>query len=69
MTKQEAIGIFGSGAALGRALGLTRGAISFWPEELDQGRADRVRGAALRLGLDLRKPAQDAVPSLHTEVS
>ncbi|RSE84339.1 Cro/CI family transcriptional regulator [Achromobacter denitrificans] len=50
MTKQEAIRAFGSGAALARALGLTRGAISQWPMQLDQTRADRVSGAALRLG-------------------
>lgn len=50
MTKQEAIQAFGSGAALARALGLTRGAISQWPPQLDQTRADRVSGAALRLG-------------------
>ncbi|MNX76006.1 hypothetical protein D3C86_1074980 [compost metagenome] len=50
MTKQEAIRAFGSGAALARALGLTRSAISQWPLQLDQTRADRVSGAALRLG-------------------
>ncbi|MEG6526274.1 Cro/CI family transcriptional regulator [Bordetella bronchiseptica] len=50
MTKQEAIRAFGSGAALARALGLTRGAISQWPDVLDQRRADTVSGAALRLG-------------------
>lgn len=50
MTKQDAIKAFGSGAALARALGITRGAVSLWPTELDQARIDRVRGAALRLG-------------------
>jgi len=41
MTKQEAIRAFGSGAALARALGLTRGAISQWPDVLDQRRGRR----------------------------
>lgn len=50
MTKQEAIEMFGTGAALARALGITRGAISLWPSVLDQARIDRVRGAAMRLG-------------------
>ncbi len=32
MTKQEAIKFYGSGAALARALGLTRQAVSLWPD-------------------------------------
>ncbi|MFY2857482.1 Cro/CI family transcriptional regulator [Achromobacter xylosoxidans] len=58
MTKQDAIKAFGSGAALGRALGITRGAVSLWPTELDQARIDRVRGAALRLGKQVPSEAQ-----------
>lgn len=51
LTKQQAIEIFGSsGAELGRALGLSRGRISQWPEQLDQDQTDRVIGAAFRLG-------------------
>jgi len=53
MTKQEAIEMFGTGAALARALGITRGAISLWPSVLYQARIDRVRGAAMRLGKSL----------------
>lgn len=53
MTKQEAIEMFGTGAALARALGIARGAISLWPSVLDQARIDRVRGAAMRLGKSL----------------
>ncbi|MFE0784077.1 helix-turn-helix domain-containing protein [Serratia bockelmannii] len=60
MMKEDAVKAFGSGAALGRALGMTRGAISLWPDTLDQRRADMVRGAALRLGVSLAGP--DAVP-------
>ncbi|MEN5158940.1 Cro/CI family transcriptional regulator [Achromobacter spanius] len=62
MTKQEAIQAFGSGAALARALGLTRSAISQWPRQLDQTRADRVSGAALRLGKRLTNGTAKAEP-------
>lgn len=50
LTKRQAIAIFDSGAALGRALGLTKGAISQWPEILDQQRTAAVIGAAVQLG-------------------
>lgn len=53
MTKQQAIDIFGNGAELGRAVGLTRGRISQWPALLDQRETDLVVGAALRLGKPL----------------
>jgi transcriptional repressor of cell division inhibition gene dicB len=55
LTKQQAIALFGDGVALGRALGITKGAISQWPEELDQSKTDRVIGALIRLG----KPVPD----------
>ena len=51
MTKAEAVALFGSQAAIARALGVTRGYISQWPDVLEERIADRVRGAALRLGL------------------
>lgn len=54
MKKTVAIQLFGSQSAVGRALGVTPQAICQWPAELDQNRADRVRGAALRHGLDQR---------------
>jgi hypothetical protein len=51
LTKQQAIDIFGgNGAELGRAVGLTRGRISQWPEVLAQRETDLVVGAAIRLG-------------------
>lgn len=59
MTKQQAIEIFGSGAELGRAVGLTRGRISQWPDELEQRETDLVVGAAMRLG----KPLPDGFTS------
>lgn len=54
MTKQQAIDIFGgTGADLGRAVGLTRARISQWPETLEQRETDLVVGAAIRLGKEL----------------
>ena len=50
MTKSEAIAIFGTAAELARAVGVSRSYVSQWDEELEQGIADRVRGAAVRLG-------------------
>lgn len=50
MDKSDAIKLFGTAAALARAVGLTRGRISQWPDTLEQKQADLVRGAALRLG-------------------
>lgn len=51
MTKKQAIDMFGgSGAELGRAVGLSRGRISQWSELLDQKQTDLVVGAAIRLG-------------------
>lgn len=50
MRKREAIELFETGAGLARAVGLTRGRISQWPDELTQKQVDLVVGAALRLG-------------------
>lgn len=50
MTKKQAIEIFGSGAALGRALGITKGAVSQWSDQLDQRQTAMVIGAAVQTG-------------------
>lgn len=50
MTKKQAIAIFGTGAALGRALGITKGAISQWSDELDRRYTAMVIGAAVQTG-------------------
>lgn len=51
MTKQEAADLFGGvHADLARALKMTRGGIAQWEHELTEAQADRVVGAALRLG-------------------
>jgi hypothetical protein len=55
LTKQQAIAMFESGAALGRALGITKGAISQWPETLDQRQTAMVLGAAVQHGKTIPK--------------
>lgn len=55
MKKTEAIDLFGSQSAIARALGVSRGYVSQWPAVLPDRLADRVTGAAVRLGL---KPAR-----------
>lgn len=53
LTKQQAVAIFGDGVSLARALGITKGAISQWPDDLDQKRTAMVIGAAVQLGKSL----------------
>lgn len=50
LTKTEALEMFESGAELARSLGISRSAISQWPEELDDQRIAMVLGAAIQLG-------------------
>jgi len=51
MKKEQAVSLFGtSQAAMGRALNMTRAGISRWPDDLTDVQAERVLGAALRLG-------------------
>lgn len=57
LTKQQAIAIFGSGAELGRAVGLSRARISQWPPLLEQRESDLVVGAELRLGRQIPEGA------------
>lgn len=42
MLKSDVIAFFGSAAAAGRALGMTRGAVSNWPEIVPRGSAYQV---------------------------
>lgn len=57
MTKQQAISIWGTMTAMAPVLGITRQAITAWPDVLDQWRIDLVVGAAIRDGKieDLRR--------------
>jgi DNA-binding transcriptional regulator YdaS (Cro superfamily) len=50
MTKTEAVSLFGSQSKLADAIGVTRSYVSQWPEELEPRIADRILGAAVRLG-------------------
>lgn len=56
MNKQEAIHVFGTAAALARALGINRANITQWPNELPLYQSDRVVGAAIRTGRADRLP-------------
>lgn len=62
MTKQQAISYFGSAAKLARALGISTAAVSQWPDEISQAQADRVIGAALRLGKLDSAPTPEPAP-------
>ncbi len=56
MNKNQAADLFGNRTKLAAALGITKSAISQWPEELTQEQVDRVIGAAVRLSVfDINK--------------
>lgn len=56
-----AISLFGSGAALGRALGISRTAVGFWPETLTIRQQDEVIGAAIRLNKITPEQAKELI--------
>lgn len=51
MTKTQALAIFGTTRSLADALGITRSAVSQWPEDLPPRLVDEIVGAALRCRL------------------
>lgn len=53
MKKTEAVTAFGGVTNLAQALNVTRQAIYQKPEDLPQEDVDRIRGAALRLGVKM----------------
>lgn len=61
MRLSDAISLFDDSIPkLAAALEITPQAIYQWPDELDQARADRVRGAAIRLGKTIPATLIDA---------
>ncbi|MFA6180587.1 Cro/CI family transcriptional regulator [Acidithiobacillus sp.] len=52
MEKKEALRVFSTASALARAVGVTRSAVSQWPEKLTARVGDRVIAAALRSGIN-----------------
>ena len=61
MNKKTAISLFGSGAALGRALGISRTAVGFGPEILTIRQQDEVIGAAIRLNKITPEQAKELI--------
>lgn len=61
MDKKKAISLFGSGAALGRALGISRTAVGFWPKVLTTRQQDEVIGAAIRVGKITPEEAKELI--------
>jgi len=51
MTKNEAVTIFGTRRKITDALGISRQAVSQWPETLPQRLSDELIGAAVRVGI------------------
>lgn len=49
-TKQDAINLFNSQKELGDALGISKSAVSQWPDILTQRQINEVVGAAIRAG-------------------
>ncbi|WP_302945262.1 hypothetical protein [Turicimonas muris] len=61
MDKKTATSLFGSGAALGRALGISKAAIGNWHENLSQRQQDEVIGAAIRLNKITLEKAKELI--------
>ena len=61
MTKKEAKELFGSTAALCKALGLKPHTFYRWGDELSQNQADRVAGAYMRLSEERDKDLIHAI--------
>ena len=51
MKKEILKALWGNYSKAAQALGITKGAISQWKDTLDLDEQDRVRGAAVRLGV------------------
>lgn len=63
MTRDEAIAHFGSAAALARALGISRAAVSKWPDAVPEGSAYKlevITGGKLRVNPELYPASEPA---------
>lgn len=60
MKKNEAIKLFGNCSEAARAIGVTRSAVSKWPDPLTRAIRDRVVAAALRKKIPLPDSFVDA---------
>lgn len=71
MKRETAIEAFGGVAKLAVALGITRQAVYQWPDDLAQDQSDRVRGAAVRIGIPIEKVGvgETAFTEPHPEVA
>lgn len=56
MDKKTAIIAFGSMAEIGRAVGVSRQAVFYWPDKLPKRVEEKIREAADRLGVSLDHP-------------
>ena len=63
MDKKKVIAIFGSNTKTAKAIGITRSAVSQWPNDLPQIHTDRVVGAAVRLNVAVPSDVLEKAPS------
>ena len=66
MKKVEAVALFGGVGKAAAAMGCTRQAVHSWQEELTLGQADRVIGAALRMGMTTMRQAEILMDRRYT---
>ncbi len=67
MLKSDALAFFDGVVRLSEAMEITHSAVSAWPEVLTRSQADRVRGAAVRLGKPLPYHMWTDTPSTAAE--
>lgn len=56
VNKSAVIHSFGGVIALAKALGITRGAVYQWPDEIPEPRASHIREVARHRGIQIRRP-------------
>ncbi|WP_077397699.1 Cro/CI family transcriptional regulator [Leptospirillum ferriphilum] len=63
MKKSQAVKAFGNQTRLALALGISKSAVCQWEENLSQAQADRIIGAALRMGIDIGYLLVEEIPN------